>query len=214
MPVSNLLEYGDNYSMESGSLTNCYRDRVDDINDNGLDGRTFKYMTKITRKTEARPAHPVNEGNVDQPSKPPVQKLNIVNIPAKFFSNFCRSLNLTLINCEVDLDFSWTKDCILVGHNNNITGIDFEIASTTFDVPVVKLSINDNINLNQGFKRTISWNKYGSEMTPQLKNNNLDYMIDLKLTNINRLFVILLKNGDNGSTRNSFDKYYMPLFEI
>ena len=58
MPVSNLLEYGKNYSMESGSLTNCYRDRVDDINDNGLDGRTFKYMTKITRKTEARPAHP------------------------------------------------------------------------------------------------------------------------------------------------------------
>ena len=36
-------------------------------------------------------------------------------------------------------------------------------------VPVVTLSINGNItfleNIKQGFKRTISWNKYRSEIT-------------------------------------------------
>ena len=44
------------------------------------------------------------------------------------------------------------------------------------------LSINDNIkfleNIKQGFKGTISWNKYKFEITTQSKNNNLDYMID------------------------------------
>ena len=36
-------------------------------------------------------------------------------------------------------------------------------------IQVVTLSINDNIkfleNIKQGFKRTISWNKYRSEIT-------------------------------------------------
>ena len=30
MPMYNLLEYSDNYSMTSGSLWNCYRDEVND----------------------------------------------------------------------------------------------------------------------------------------------------------------------------------------
>ena len=40
----------------------------------------------------------------------------------------------------------------------------------------------DNIkfleNIKQGFKRTIYWNKYRSEITTQTKNNNLDYLTD------------------------------------
>ena len=55
------------------------------------------------------------------------------------------------------------------------------IANTKLYAPVVTLSINDNIkfleNIKQGFKRTISWNKYSSEITIQPKNNNLDYLI-------------------------------------
>ena len=47
------------------------------------------------------------------------------------------------------------------------------ITSTKLHVPVVTLSINDNIkfleNIKQGFKRTISWNKYRSEITTQAK---------------------------------------------
>ena len=39
-------------------------------------------------------------------------------------------------------------------------------------------------------------------------------MIDPKFRNINRLFVLSLKNGDNDPTRGSFAKYYMPLVEI
>ena len=63
-------------------------------------------------------------------------------------------------------------------------------------------------------KRTVSWYKCGSEITIQPKNINLDYMIDPTFRNIDRLFVLSFKNGDNYPKRNSFDKYYMPLVEI
>ena len=78
--------------------------------------------------------------------------------------------------------------------------------------------MNNNIKLLENIKprskRTISWNKYRSEITTQPKNNNLDYLIDPIFRNIHRLFVLSFKNGDDGLTRDLFDKYYMPLLEI
>ena len=74
------------------------------------------------------------------------------------------------------------------------TGAIFQINNAKRYVPVVTLSINDNIplleNIKRGFKRNTSWNKFRSEITTQTKNNNLDYLIDLRFRNINRLFVI------------------------
>ena len=47
----------------------------------------------------------------------------------------------------------------------------FQINNAKLYVPVVTLSINDNItfleNIRQGFKRTISWKRYRSEITTQ-----------------------------------------------
>ena len=57
-------------------------------------------------------------------------------------------------------------------------------------------------------------NKYGSETTTQPTNNDLDYLIDPTFTNINRLSVLLFKNGNNDLTRYPFDKWYMSLVEI
>ena len=39
-------------------------------------------------------------------------------------------------------------------------------------------------------------------------------MIDPIFININRLFVLLFKNGNDDPTRNSFDRYYVPIVEI
>ena len=44
--------------------------------------------------------------------------------------------------------------------------------------------------LKTGFKKTIKWNKYRSQMTVQPQNNNLNYLIDPKFANVNRLFEI------------------------
>ena len=92
----------------------------------------------------------------------------------------------------------------------------FEIKECKLYLPVVTLSAgNDNKLLEQlktGFKGTIKWNKYRSEMSNQTKTKNLNYLIDpISFTNVNRLFVLSLSNEDD---RTSFLKYYVPKFEI
>ena len=52
MPMYNLLEYSQHYSMISESLWNDYRDEIDD---NASYGKSFKYITKIIGKSPERP---------------------------------------------------------------------------------------------------------------------------------------------------------------
>ena len=74
------------------------------------------------------------------------------------------------------------------------SGATFKITDTKLYVPVVTLSKENNIKLlkklKSGFKKTIKWNKYRSQMTIQNNNNNLNYLIDPTFTNVNRLFVL------------------------
>ena len=106
----------------------------------------------------------------------------------KYLINFRRSLNLSLINREVELNLSLAIDCVFIEHHNNITRVNLMITNTKRYVPVVTLSINDNIkfleDLKQRFKRIISWNKYRSEITTQPKNKNLGYMFNPTFSNI------------------------------
>ena len=141
------------------------------------------------------------------------------------------SLDLPLIKCEIELDFTLSKYCIIseISRTSDIeganpedatltTGATFQINNAKIYVSVVTLSINDNIkfleNIKQRFKQTISWNKHRSEITAQSKNNNLDYLIDPTFRNINRLFVVPFKNRNDDPARNSCGEYYMPLVEI
>ena len=98
------------------------------------------------------------------------------------------------------------------------TGATFQINNAKLYVLVAVLPINDNLNflenIKQGFKRTIPWNKYRSEMTTQQKNNNLDYLIDPTFRNINILFVLLFKHDNDDPKRHSLDAYDMPLAKI
>ena len=93
---------------------------------------------------------------------------------------------MPLIVCEVELILTWSKNCALVDMTVNAdanpaivapTGLEFKITDTKLYVPVVTLSIeNDNNFLEQlksGFKSTIKWNKYKSEMTNQTKTDHL-----------------------------------------
>ena len=66
-------------------------------------------------------------------------------VPLKYLSNVWRSLDLPLINCEIELDLSWTKDSVLIEQNNNITGINFVITRTKRYVPVVTWSIKGTL---------------------------------------------------------------------
>ena len=78
--------------------------------------------------------------------------------------------------------------------NNPPTVLEFKITGTKLYVPVVTLSKENEIKhleqLKSGFKKTIKWNKYRSQISVQNNNNNLNYLIDPTFTNVNRLFVL------------------------
>ena len=95
------------------------------------------------------------------------------------------------------------------------TNVIFKRTDTKLYVPVATLLTKDDNNfleqLKSGFKRTIKWNKYRSEMTNQTKTNHLNYLIDPTFRKVNRLFVLSLENEED---RTSFPKYYVPKVEI
>ena len=110
------------------------------------------------------------------------------------------------------------------GNNNNPpaivapTGLEFQIKDPKLYVPVVTLSKENDIKLleqlKSGFKRTIKWNKYRSQMTVQPQNNNLNYLIDPTFTKVNRLFVLSFARNNERDHRDSFSHYYVPNVEI
>ena len=126
--------------------------------------KSFKYKTKIIG------SRPDNKNRLNAE----------VVVPLKYLSNFWRSLDLTLIDCEIELNLLWSRYCVIyeisrtfaaVPNTNPVryqvtsqtTSATFQINNGKLYVPVVTLSVNDNIkfpeNIKQGFKRRISCNK-------------------------------------------------------
>ena len=89
-----------------------------------------------------------------------------------------------------------------------IQKLPFEIIYTKLYIPFVTLSKENDTKLLEklklGFKKTIKWNKYRSQMTIQPKNNNSNYLIGPTFTNVNRLFVLSFARTDTRDYRNIF----------
>ena len=96
MPMYNLHEYSKNYKKTTGSLWDYYRDEPS--NPLSSNPESFKYKTSITGK--------IPEDN------DLLTNAKLV-IPLKHLRNFWRSLNIPLINCEVELILTWSKNCVL-----------------------------------------------------------------------------------------------------
>ena len=134
----NLIEYRDNYSKTSGSFWQYCKDKP---NDNLAHSESFKSKVKTTGSTPAGG----NTKNVK-------------------ISNFWRTLEMPLINCEVSIFLTWSSTCVIT----NFTGEGrFAITDTKLYVPPVTLSTQDNAKLFQqlksGFRWTNNWNKYQSD---------------------------------------------------
>ena len=85
-------------------------------------------------------------------------------VPLKYLSNFWRTLEMPLVNCEVELILNWSVNCVIIYADVENQVPTFIITETNLHVPVITLSTQDNAlllpQLKSGFKRTISWNKY------------------------------------------------------
>ena len=125
---------------------------------------------------------------------------------------------------------TWCKNCVLIDKSTREANYDanprvyeidnrvnarFEITDVNFFVPVVTLSEENDIQpleqLKTGFKRTIKWNKYRSQMSIQPQSNNL---IDPTFTSLNRLFVLSFPRNNNTDSRNYFSNYYVPKVKV
>ena len=193
MPMYNLIEYSDNYSKTSGSLWQYYKDEP---NDNLADSESFKSKVKIT-------------GNAPPDSS--TKDVEII-VPLKYLRNFYRTLEMPLINCEVDLILILSSTCVIT----NSTGVGkFEVSDAKLYVPVVNLSTQKNTKLLQqlksGFKRTINWNKYQSDPKTYAQNKYLNHLVNQSFQGVNRIFVLSFKNEDG---RRSYSYCYLPKVEI
>ena len=96
MPIYNLIENNKNYSKTSDTLWNYCKDvLVDPI----ANSESFKYFLKtvITGKT----ANNENTREVE------------FSIRLKHLSNFCKTLDIPLISCEVSLTLTWSEGCVI-----------------------------------------------------------------------------------------------------
>ena len=115
MPMYNLLEYSKNYKKTTGSLWNYYREEPS--NPLSSNSESFKYKSSITGKT-----YNVDEkitdadGNEVENPKYDANKVGKnetkLVVPLKYLSNFWTSLNIPLINCEVELILTWSKNFV------------------------------------------------------------------------------------------------------
>ena len=199
MPMYNLIEYSDNYAKTTGSLWQYCKDipaRDNDeiiaFDENNLTD-SFKFKRKITGETG-------NDGTKD---------IEII-VPLKYLSNFWRTLEMPLINCEVNLILTWSSTVIAANQ-----AATFTITDTKLYVPVATLSTQESTKflqqLKSGFKRVINWNKYLSKPELLAQNPNLNHLVEPSLQGINKLFVLAFENYND---RKSDEEYYLPTVEI
>ena len=142
MPMYNLIECNDNYSKTSGSLWQYYRDEPY-LDDNGAisdfpadnnNSASFKFKIKTAGRTE-------NDGT----------KNVKIRVPLKYLNNFCRTLEMPLINCEINLinliNLTWSATCFIIDAPiaNQVPTIT--IPDTKLYAPTVTLSTQDNEKL-------------------------------------------------------------------
>ena len=98
-----------------------------------VDSESFKSKTKITGNTLA-------DGDT--------KNVETV-VPLKYSSNFWWTLEMPLINCEINFILTWSSTCVIT---NSTPARTFTIADTKCYVPVVTFSTQDNEKLLQKLK--------------------------------------------------------------
>ena len=105
---------------------------------------------------------------------------------------------MPLINCEINLIFTWSPTCVISSANGETK---FKMTETKLHVPVVTLSTQDNAKLLQqlksGFKRTINWNKYQSSIKTYAQNRYLNHLVDPSFQGVNRIFILSVENQND-----------------
>ena len=121
---------------------------------------------------------------------------------------------MPLINCKVEILLTWYENCIL---SRAGTAVTFAISNTKLYLTIVTLKTEDNAKLskllNEGFKRSIYWNKY-KIIFKSYNNEYIRERLDASFQGVSRLFVLAYARGDGVTNENSYRKYFLPRLKI
>ena len=188
MSMYNLIEYSDNYAKTPESLWQYCKD-IPPVNNNNEP--TFFRENNLTDSFNFKVKFTGETGDYG------TKNVEIM-VPLKYLSHFWRTLEIPLINCEVNLILIWSSTCVIVSTNNANQDATFTITNTRLYVPVVTLSTQENAKLLQqlksGFKRVINWNKHLSKPNLLRRNPNLNHLVEPSFQGINRFFVLAFEN--------------------
>ena len=119
-------------------------------------------------------------------------------LPLKYLCNFWRTLEMPLINFEVEVILTRSADCVIFYTDVANQGPTITIIETNLYAPVVTLSTQDNAtllpHLKSGFKRAISWNEYLPKPELLAQSANLNHLIEPSFQGINKLFVLAFED--------------------
>ena len=139
MPMYNLIEYSYSYSRTSGSLWQYCKDMPAVDNNNAIvnfaeNNLTNSFNSKVKM--------------TDQTGDDGTKTVEIM-VTLKYLSNFWRTLEMPLPNCEINLILTWSTNCVIVSTNVANQNATFAITDTKLYVRVVTLSTQDNSKLLQ-----------------------------------------------------------------
>ena len=135
--IYNIKEYSDNYSKSPDSLWQYYKDETALIDVGAISNFSASKNNNIPLKSKQKVIGEIADGGTKDVE---------IMVLLKYLSNFWRTLEITLINCEINCILTWSDKCVL---SNDTKVTTFAITDTTLYFPVVTLSTQDNAKLLQ-----------------------------------------------------------------
>ena len=124
-----------------------------------------------------------------------------VVVALKYLRNFCKSLEILLINCKVELKIRWRRHSVFsVTDTDNSNGknddsITFTVKDIKLYVPVEFLLGRDNQKLKKplsnGFEKSVYWNEYKTKSDNKISTKKFRYFLESNFVGVNRLFVLV-----------------------
>ena len=108
MPMYNLIEHSDNSSKISGILWQYCR----------YNGKIVNFTTDEIKEKKTGKRGNNGTKNVE------------IMVPLQYLSNFWRTPEIPLINCEINLDLNWYEKCVIVLTDIVDQGATFSITDT------------------------------------------------------------------------------------
>ena len=125
-----MIEHIDNYSQTSGILWQFCRDELaSDANGTIVDFNAANSITDLFKIKEKMTGQTGNNGTKD------VETM----VSLKYLSNFWKTLEKSLINCKINFDLNWSKNCVIISTAVAVQDTTFWATDTKLFIPVVTL---------------------------------------------------------------------------